>query len=744
MLKYIPKYFYNNGVPYIWQWFLLLIYAIPVALIFITNQTLYHVSTTVLLALVILAFGYHSTRKRLSLKIWGSYFLGCIFLNTSLIFSEFSYFGLDVNLQVLFWIEQFGIILVTIFAFTIMTLFEKKLRLNGLTTDFTLLALSIVSLVLLTTPDLLNNFLLMNFVDQLLIIKLLVSFIILTMIFLLHLLTRKIILHNIVLAITVLFIISHFGIDLLNRLNYTQIDQRFSLSLYVLAGTTAILFAFIENISTTYYPSKNSDALGSTLMWIASITGLTTIPVGIFVRWYQQYQPIQVIYIGIFSFILSSIVIWRIVSLIKNTRHQDNRLRKIAYTDPVTFLPNYHGLIEKIESKPLETKNILIVAINIDDFRSINDLYGRSFGDDVLISLSKRLQNLPKLTTASRVGTDLFITVFQLEKKEIQELIKSIQTKLGIWDMISGHRVAVPLTFGISYSKNLDNPQQLIQQAEEALFNARVQNIAYSIFNKSSNKNIPRHIIRETLQKAIDQNFLPIHFQPIYNINDGSLKALEVLIRVQSNENKILYPGQFLEQAQAYGLLMTLTKICISMIAKNYQKLPNVIININLPSYMLENEKIFNDFLHCFNVAKLPKNRFCLEILEDQDIPADRLVESITKLKEKGFSIAMDDFGTGFSSLSRLSILPFDTVKIDRSLLLAASSGNKTILESAITLIKRLKLSTVVEGVETIEQLNLIRQLGADSVQGFLLSRPVDINKAKDLPLNAANILPEF
>lgn len=129
---------------------------------------------------------------------------------------------------------------------------------------------------------------------------------------------------------------------------------------------------------------------------------------------------------------------------------------------------------------------------------------------------------------------------------------------------------------------------------------------------------------------------------------------------------------------------------------------------------------------------------------EDEDIPAEHLLESVKVLKQLGFSIAMDDFGTGYSSLSRLSMLPFDIIKVDRSILLAASSGNKAILESTITLIKRLGLSVVVEGVETLEQLRLIRQLGAHSVQGYLLSKPIDVNKAIKVPINASNIIAEF
>jgi len=250
--------------------------------------------------------------------------------------------------------------------------------------------------------------------------------------------------------------------------------------------------------------------------------------------------------------------------------------------------------------------------------------------------------------------------------------------------------------------------------------------------------------VRAILQEAIDKNHLPVCFQPIYNLENGSLKALELLIRVGSSKYGILEPVQFLDQAKTYGLLTELTRICVHMITVNYKNLPDITININLPPYMIESKEILEDFVIFFKAEKLPPNKFCIEITEDEDVPAERLVEAIHFLKEEGFAIAMDDFGTGYSSLSRLSLLPFDTVKIDRSILLAASNDNNAILESSIQLIKRLGLSVVVEGVETIEQLRLIQRLGANAVQGFLLSHPVETEKAFKLPLNAKSILANF
>lgn len=742
-IKSISKYLHKHGLPVYWQYLILLTFILSVSIPFINDNLSFHIVSISALLITLFGFIYQAVRSDRPLLLWGPLFIGVILIKISLLIQETTTFQTEINKLIPFWIEQAGIIFICIFAFKIMFLLEKKLHLTGLTSDFSLFILSLSILFLLTNPKLLDNFLHhLDLHQQLLISKLLFGFVMLTMIIFLQFITKKIVLHNVLLTFTILFIITHFSIDLFNSFNILSINPKISKSIYHLAGVSILVFAFIENISLHYYHEKNSYALSSGLMWVSSITAACTIPLSILVRWYQNQEPIDIYLIGIFSFILSSIVIWRLILLIKNSQQQGRSLKKIAFTDSLTSLLNYHGLIEKLDSHSLE--NTIVIAINIDDFRSINDLYGRNFGDEVLTSLAERLLILPSLITASRMSSALFFVAFHIKSSDVHKLMKDIQKSLGIWDMVSGHRIAVPLTYGASHSKISIDPKLLIRQAEDALTSAKTQHNRYAIYHKSTNDQLPRHKIREILQQAIDRDYLPVHFQPIYNIENGTLTAMELLIRIRSKDNGMLMPGQFLEQAQAYGLLTPLTKICINMVAKNFDKLPNVTININLPSYMLDNPILLSDFLDYFKEKKLPTNRFCLEIMEDQDIPAEQLIKSVQQLKKLGFTIAMDDFGTGYSSLSRLSMLPFDTIKVDRSLLLAASTGNKAILESAIKLIKRLNLSVVVEGVETIEQLALIKLLGADSVQGFLLSKPVDISKAKRFPLNADKIIAEF
>lgn len=736
IINKVSKYFQKNGLPVFWQYIVLIVFLLSIFIAFSENKSIYLIATTLALVLEVSGFTYQLVKKDRSLLLWGPLFLGVILIKLSVSLHETNIFS---NSLTAFWIEQAGILLISIFAFVFMYLFEKKFQLNGVTTDFSLFVLSIAIFTLLISPHLLDDFLYkLDLPQKLIITKLIFGFTMLAMMIFLQVATKKIVLHNIVLVITILLIITHFSIDLLNSFGLTHIDPKVSIGIYYASGAFILMFSFVENILINYH-EKSSYMLGSTLMWIASISAIFTIPASILIRWFQNQEPINPYIIGVSSFILSSIVIMRLVILIRNNQQQGKNLKKIAFTDSLTYLPNYHGLLEKVESKHLE--NTLIIAISIDDFRSINDLYGRPFGDSILISLAKRLKQLPNINTASRTGSSLFFITTQVSVNNIKQVAKSIQKRLGTWDVVEGKRVAVPLTYGASHSIKHIDPKVLIHQAEEALTIARSRHQSCSFYYENTTNQLPRHKVREILQQAIDLNDVPIYFQPIYNLKDGSLKAMELLIRIQSKEHGLLMPGQFLEQAHAYGLLTPLTKICINIIAKHYESLPKVIININLPSYMLKSSAILDEFLNCFAERNLPPKRFCIEVMEDQDIPADKLLSSLQKIKKLGFTIAMDDFGTGYSSLSRLSMLPFDTIKIDRSLLLAASTGNKTILEGAIKLIKRLNISVLVEGVETVEQLTLIRHLGADSVQGFLFSKPVDVNRAKQFHLNATSII---
>ena len=740
----------DQSLPNIWQLYIVLHAFFAISLMFIANDLLLNIGNIFLATVtpigLILGFKYNKHKAH----PWGLLIAGISFISISIVSTSLNNLELIESYPItVAIIEEIGVVFISLFAFTFMVRFEKEYKLSGFTIDYSLIVITLTIFTLIISPSLTNSFLYkFSLFQQLNTINLFFSLVFLSMTLINHILSKQLLFTDIVIFIMVLFFSAHFVLNAMGSFKLIESNAlpQIALSFCHLVGTLSIAFILLKKTLTTDYHKSTTKGISSLFMWGASILAIVVIPLSIIIRDRLGIPPLAIIVVGTTNFVLSSFVIWRMQRIVRNISQQREKLKNIAYVDSLTNLPNFHGYLDQLSN--INIDNIFILSINIEDFKSINDLYGRDFGDEVLISLAKRLKMLPENILVARTASDNFHAVFRTRLKNIQKVVEEVQLHLGVWDVVNNCRVAVPLTYGASHSSGFIKPETLARQAEEALKMSRQKHTNFTLYTETlplnKKKSVPRHELREILQKAVDDNYLPVHFQPIYDLKDGSLKALELLIRVESEEHGLLLPGQFLDQAKSYDLLTPLTKVCISMVAKSYDQLADVTININLPPYMLSNAKILNDFIHCFEKENLPIKQFCIEITEDGDIPTDQLVPSIKLLKSHGFKIAMDDFGTGYSSLSRLSVLPVDIVKIDRSLLLAASSGDKTILESAISLSKRLGASAVVEGVETLEQLALIKALGADSVQGFLLSKPVKISKVPLLSLNATDIIAEF
>lgn len=734
----------------IWQFCVFVLLFLVTSLLFISDPVIkYGIDITVASLNILAAIcAFYLCKK--SLFPWGLLISAIIIINSSFILNSLVFFGYDLNTQFPLWLEITGITIIALFSANLLYMFEKQYKLRGITIDYILIALTATFFVFLISPDLLNIVThKLNFYEKSLVINVILGSIFLSLIFMGLSLSKQIKLGEILLGIMVLSLSIHFYLDAyitFSGIVNIEIIERISWFFYQLPGVLTIFYIFTEEHDYNF-KSKKVKKMGVKLLWIATIVSVLILPIGTISRWFFGLSNIDTLTFAIISGVMSLLVIWRIIILISNYEKQRQKLKNIAFTDSLTGISNYLGLQTHIS----KFNNIFVLSMNIEDFKSINDMYDRKFGDEVLKSLAKKITKAHGVLYSARTTGDNFIAVMQVEEKNIYSTFISFQEEIGLWDTVFNRRVAVPITFGGSHSTTPEKIDNLVSNAEQALKQSRAQKRQFTLHKSlvdthstSTKIDLPRHELREILQRAVDENELPIHFQPIYETVSGELKALEMLIRVDSMKHGLLMPGQFLEQAKSYGILTDLTHTCVTMIAKQIHRLPDVIININLPPYMLDNRETLKNFISFFQSKNLSPSRFCIEVTEDGDIPTESLVPAINLLKEAGFAIAMDDFGTGYSSLGRLSSLPFDTVKIDRSLLLAADNGNKTILESAITLVKRLGVSVVVEGVETLEQLALVRELGADSVQGYLFSKPVPVLDKKQFPLNASNIVAEF
>ncbi|MEH6456335.1 MAG: bifunctional diguanylate cyclase/phosphodiesterase [Cocleimonas sp.] len=749
-LTEIPHRISNAGLSLVWQAYTTVLFVLITSLLFISDPVIKYSTDISIAVLTIIAVtsGFFICKK--SLLPWGTLLLAIILISSSFIINSLIFFGFQISTQLPFWLEVAGVFITASYSASLLYMFEKQYNLKGVSIDFTLIALSTTCLVFLVSPNLLNNVVYqLDTYEQSLVFNIILGSVFLSLLVMANFLSKKVIVKDLLLGVMVLSLSIHFYLEAFIAFKYFSNNEtlnKISWFFYQLPGILAIFYMFTEEFEYNFKPNK-AKKMGLKLLWIASILGVLIVPIGVIYRWIFELPSLDHLTIAVIGGVMSIIVICRMIILIINYEKQRQTLKEIAFTDSLTGISNYLGLQSNIS----QLENIFILNINIEDFKSINDMYDRKFGDQVLISLAKRIKNTSGVLHAARMTGDNFLAILQIREKSIDEAFLAFEKEIGLWDTVLNKRVAVPLTYGASHSRKSENLDILVRKSEMALKSSRAQKTNFTLYQESDDlfvstlkTELPRHELREILQRSIDKNSLPIHFQPIYDIQTGSLKALEMLIRVSSIKHGLLMPRQFLEQAKSYGLLTDLTHTCISMVAKQFHSLPDVTININIPPYMLDDRKTLNQFITSFKTNELPTNRFCIEVTEDGDIPTENLIPAINLLKNAGFTIAMDDFGTGYSSLGRLSSLPFDSVKIDRSLLVEADNGNKTILESAINLVKRLGVSVCVEGVETLEQLVLVRSLGADSVQGFLFSKPKAVITDNQFSLNAADIVAEF
>lgn len=735
------------GMPLVWQIYAMVLLLLVSSLLFISDPMIkYSIDISIAtLNIVAVISGFFLCKK--SLFPWGILVFAIVLISSSFITTSLIFFGWQINTQLPFWLEVSGVIVTALFSANLLYLFETQYNLKGVTIDFTLITLTAICCVFLVSPNLLNIVLNQLYeYEQSIVFNVILGSVFLFLLLMASLLSKTIKFKDILLATMVVALSTHFYLDayaIFKQSNNNEIINKASWLFYQLPGVLAIFYIFTDEFEYNF-KLKKAKIMSLKMLWIGTIAGTLIIPLGVIYRWFFDLTSVAPYIIAVLSGIMSIIIIWRIVILISNYEKQRQKLKDIAFTDSLTGISNYLGL----QSNVSKLENILVLNINIEDFKSINDMYDRKFGDQVLVSLANRIKNATGVLYAARTTGDNFLAILQVKENNIYHAFQLFEKEIGVWDTVFNKRVAVPLTYGGSHSIKPEDLDKLVRNAEIGLKTSRAHKRHFTLYQESNDLltpsykvELPRHELREILQLAIDRNNLPIHFQPIYETQTGALRALEMLIRVNSIKHGLLLPRQFLEQAKSYGLLTDLTHTCINMVAKQFHSLPDVTININVPPYMLDDRDTLNNFIEHFKEKGLPPKRFCIEVTEDGDIPTESLVPAINLLKDFGFTIAMDDFGTGYSSLGRLSSLPFDSVKIDRSLLIAADNGDKAILESAISLVKRLGVAVVVEGVETAAQFTLVKDLGADSVQGFLFSKPVPITSDNQFSLNVMDIV---
>lgn len=422
-----------------------------------------------------------------------------------------------------------------------------------------------------------------------------------------------------------------------------------------------------------------------------------------------------------------------------------SRAHYLGMHDPLTGALNRNQVMEKLsESMVFATSHsyqLAIFLIDIKQFKFINDTYGLKTGDVILGEIAKRLNNsmfMPK--AVGRLSGDSFMFVVEYNETDSLEKIS-----LHLHQLINhpfrddSQDVNIQASIGFcTYPEHGDKAEDLLQNANLALHHAEINNIATIAFEPGMQAEGRRLVIKEKeLKAAIANDEFVLFYQPQLNLITNRLEAVEALVRWQHPEKGLLQPGSFLGDVEKLNLNSDfdnyiLDKAC-SANARWFQKFKRRIpIAVNITAVEFQDPNLVSNIQALLLDKKLSPKYLELEITENvvmTDI--DSAMSTISALQMLGIKVSIDDFGTGYSSLAYLRQLPIDTIKIDRSFIseVATNDSDLTIVKSMIKLSQGLGKRVLAEGVENKEQLNVLRNLGCDAVQGFYIDKPLPEEK---------------
>ncbi|SPU65062.1 diguanylate cyclase [Brucella melitensis] len=415
------------------------------------------------------------------------------------------------------------------------------------------------------------------------------------------------------------------------------------------------------------------------------------------------------------------------------------RIQHMARFDGLTGLPNrnyFETMMRSLRPHQDQNSKVALIVIDINHFKHVNDTLGHHTGDVLLRLFAERLNSLdPQRYVASRFGGDEFVIfVFNLhDSSEVNGMMEHIISAVkGVYDL-DGAQVDIDISAGVAI-EDIDKCDvgNMHIKADLALYEAKgEENRQWAAFvGAMDTKYRSRQKLKADLRQAVAQREIHVAYQPIVSAQSLRIVACEALVRWNHAELGLVPPAEFIPLAEEIGLISEITRFMLEQACMDCLSWGDkIVVSVNLSAIDLKNNDIARDIAYALEKSGLPAHRLEVEVTESAII-ADRNKTSLVlqRLKNAGINIALDDFGTGYSSLSYLNTLPLTKVKVDRSFVRDITSDRRSLmlLRGVTQLSHELGLGVTVEGVETEEQLALIRvAAGADLVQGYLFGMPL-------------------
>jgi diguanylate cyclase (GGDEF)-like protein len=427
---------------------------------------------------------------------------------------------------------------------------------------------------------------------------------------------------------------------------------------------------------------------------------------------------------------------------ITERKQAEQTINHLAYHDPLTGLPNRALFRDRLNTALARARRhrevVTVMFLDLDRFKLVNDTLGHAVGDSLLQSVASQLKQLLRdEDTIARIGGDEFTILLPgLDMEFVLPVVDRILECVKAPRSLGGREMRVTTSIGIcQFPEDGDDAETLMRNADIAMYRAKEQGRdGYTLYNASLDPAAEGRLALESdLRAAIEREEFVLFYQPLINVSDGQVVALEALVRWQHPERGLVLPGEFIPIAEETGLILPLGEwvlktACRQVKAWQDAGVPVVPVAVNFSGYRFHYSNPGATIARILSEIGLDPKYLHLEITEGvvlQDI--ERTVEILAELRGMGIQVSIDDFGTGYSSLSYLKRLPADSVKIDRSFVsgLATDANDAAIATAIIAMSHSIGLKVIAEGVETEEQLAFLRQRRCDEFQGFLRARPM-------------------
>lgn len=421
-------------------------------------------------------------------------------------------------------------------------------------------------------------------------------------------------------------------------------------------------------------------------------------------------------------------------------------LEHLAANDIVTDLYNRRGFLREIRAMAEGPLPVTLISIDIDRFKGINDSFGHDVGDGLLKAVSRTLTaELGPRDLAARTGGDEFMVATTRGLADAEALAGRLVTLLASPRVIGGRHVTATASMGVAPANCAPSIEEALKCVDIALFRAKLDGRnRFVTYTPEIQKEHQDGIALEVeLRDAIGRGAFELHFQPIYDPRSGQAMLVEALLRWNHPQRGRVSPLIFIPVAERTGMITALGSWALSEAIRTARSWPpDIGVSVNVSARQFDEGDEGDDIVRIVEALLrengLEPQRLTIEITESSLIhDTGHVVARLAALRRLGVRIALDDFGTGYSSLSYLVQLPIDTIKIDQSLAreVGTSAKANSLMNAIEQLARDLKLRLIVEGVETPEQLALMKKHGVDGVQGFILARPM--TAAELLPLIA-------